>query len=45
MEKLLFCESGSCVDVSKAKCSEKFDDMGDIIACEQLQEMKYGQTN
>lgn len=39
-DQLMFCDNGACVDVSRVKCEEKFDDLGDIIACEQLKEME-----
>ena len=38
-ERLMMCNNGDCVDVSRIVCEEKFNKFDEIIECEQLQSM------
>ncbi|MBC8500528.1 MAG: hypothetical protein ISS25_03125 [Nanoarchaeota archaeon] len=40
MQRMMFCKNGICVDLSKVECEDRFDNVADIIDCEQLKAMK-----
>lgn len=35
----IVCTNGKCVDINNLDCSEKYDDIVDIIDCEELRRM------
>ncbi|MFC2133899.1 hypothetical protein ACFLTH_04720 [Bacteroidota bacterium] len=36
-QRIMMCYHGDCVDVTKIKCDAKFDNIDEIIECEQMQ--------
>ena len=37
--RVMYCNNGDCVDVSRVICEDKFSDIDEIIECEALQSM------
>jgi hypothetical protein len=36
---IMLCSNGDCVDVTRVKCEDRFDNVDEIIECEELQKM------